>query len=397
MLNYDVSKFDTVWRWLHDDVPAGPERARALAAASLIAVAELDRTDVRAEGLAAFDEAIVHFPTDARLPLWRAYVTFLEARDAHDRARIDATLNDIRAATKDYAAFTLFGLTLAAGGWEDAPPELIEEARTAYDTVVTDTALMQRATSGSLELDRSRRIWDTPIAPYNIPAMQAMIGDLALRAGKKEEAGRAYYTALRANNAARWPWRAEVQRRLEHLEDVEKALAARPATEFTIGSRGKSAMGMATAARDDRFGGRVGNGSCTVCHTHVSAFDLSEPTQNVGWVKVKLDLPKDVPNLQGVGLLLPGGEMPIPGGFAIGPYVDAAAPRDFMTRDALYDGTLVIPAEPGNYFVAVQATVDGKAWQGYLPRELGRQWFLDVTAGVMLDVTEVPIVMKPLP
>src|SRR5258706_4201808 len=59
-LNYDLNQFDAVWSWLHDAVPAGPERSRAIAAASLIAVAELDRTDVRDEGLAAFDDAIAH-------------------------------------------------------------------------------------------------------------------------------------------------------------------------------------------------------------------------------------------------------------------------------------------------------------------------------------------------
>jgi len=45
-LNYDLRQFDTVWTWLHTDVPAGPERSRAIGAAALIAVAELDRLAV---------------------------------------------------------------------------------------------------------------------------------------------------------------------------------------------------------------------------------------------------------------------------------------------------------------------------------------------------------------
>ncbi len=394
MLNYDVSQFDTVWRWLHDDVAPSPERARAIAAASLVAVAELDRSDVRAEGLAAFDEAIPRFPDDARLPLWRAYVVYLEARDSKDRARIDSAFAGIRAASTTYQGFTLFGLTLAAGGWDDASKEVLEEARTAFDTIVTDTATLQHATSG-LDLERSRRLWDSPIAPYNIPAMQAMISDLDLRLGKKDTAARGYFTALKANNAARWPWRAEVQRRLEHLDDVAAGFAARPATEWALGSTGATALG--PKPDNARFKGRIGNGSCTVCHTHVSTFDLNEPAQSVGWVKVKVAAPAEVPNLQGVALLLPDSQMPIPGGFAIGPTVDTAAPRDFTTRAELFDGTAIIPADPGVYFVAVQATVDGKTWLGYLPREFGKQWFIEVKAGVMLDVSDAPIAMKQMP
>ncbi|MBL8956112.1 MAG: hypothetical protein JNK82_35390 [Myxococcaceae bacterium] len=397
MLNYDVSQFDTVWRWLHDDVPPGAARARAIAAATLVAVAELDRTDVRAEGLAAFDEAIPNYPTDERLPLWRAYVVWLEARDSKDRARIDAAFAGIRAASTDYQAFTLFGVTLAAGGWEDAPRALLEEASAAFATIVTDTASLQHATDG-LDLDRSRRLWDSPIAPYNIPAMQAMSADLELRLGNKDKATVGYYTALKANHAARWPWRAEVQRRMENVDATEQAFAARPATAYAFGSQGLGAMGMpANPSPDPRFKGRVGNGSCTVCHTHVSTFDTGETAANVGWVKVKVARPKEVPNLQGIGLLLPDGAMPVPGGFGIGPYVDVAGPRDFPLRDDLFDGTTVLPAEPGVYFVAAQATVDGKTWQGYLPREFGKQWFIEVKAGQMLDVTDSPIVMSKLP
>src|SRR5262245_55736246 len=48
MLNYDVGQFDSVWDWLQTQ-PASPERSRAMAVASLIAVAELDRPYLFAE------------------------------------------------------------------------------------------------------------------------------------------------------------------------------------------------------------------------------------------------------------------------------------------------------------------------------------------------------------
>jgi len=63
-----------------------------------------------------------------------------------------------------------------------------------------------------LDRVRARRIWDSPIAPYNLPAMQAMIGDLALRRGDPQAATRAYYPAINSNFAPRWPWPPEVRR-----------------------------------------------------------------------------------------------------------------------------------------------------------------------------------------
>src|SRR5688572_30060719 len=96
-LNYDLREFDRVWTWLETDVPAGPERDRALAAAGLIARAELDRTDLEAETRAAFHRAVPAFPDDARLPVWRAFIPWLDARDSKDRSGMDASLVELRA------------------------------------------------------------------------------------------------------------------------------------------------------------------------------------------------------------------------------------------------------------------------------------------------------------
>ncbi len=394
-LNYDLRRFDEVWAWLHEKVPAGAARARAISAATLLAVFELDRDEFIPEGLIAFDEAIAAFPEDDRLPLWRAMIFFVQARDANDSTRLQAALTELRNTTQKYRGFTLFGLTLSIGGWEDASPELLEEARTAFADVVVDTAALQHA-KGGVDLSRSRRLWDTPIAPFNIPAMQAMIGDLALRAGKPEQAAVAYFTALRANGAARWPWRAEVERRLGQLQTVMAGFQARPATEWAFGSQHEGSMGVPAAQVDTRFGGRLGNGSCTVCHTHVSVFDAAEAPARVGWVRGKIKIPTEVPNLQPIGFLLPDGKDAIPAGFGIGPFIDAAAPRDFDTRDELFDGTFLIPAEPGTWFVALRAQVGETLWQGHLPNAVGAQWFLEVKEGQLLDVSEVAIELKPV-
>ncbi|MFT3709910.1 MAG: hypothetical protein QM817_19950 [Archangium sp.] len=392
--NYDLREFDSVWRWLRDDVPASPERSRAIAAATTIGVVELERTDLTAVGMPAFDEAIAGYPGDARLPVWKAYIRYLDARASGDRSRIEATIDELRTASGTYKAFTLFGLTLAIGGWADASPTQIEEARDAFKEVVRDTALFQHATD-PVSVDRSRRIWDSPIAPYNIPAMQAMIGDLALRAGKPDEAVVSYYTAINSNAGARWPWRAEAQRRMQNAQQVAEELNARPAQTYAFGSTGVGALGITTKQVDTRFGGRIGNGSCTVCHTHVSIFDEGGTIEPIGWIKGRIAKSKDVPNLQPIAFALPDGANPIPGGFGLGPYVDTAESRDFMQRSELFDGTFVIPAKPGRYFVATQADVDGVTWQGYLPNGVGAQWFFEVKAGEMVDVSSVAIEMKP--
>lgn len=393
VLNYDVGQFDALWAWLNHEVPASAERSRAIGAASLIASAELDRDDLRSAGLTAFDQAIAAYPDDARLPLWRGFIRFQQATSANDAAGIAAALNDMRASTSHYPSFTPFGITLALGGSPNATHDQLEETRLAFRTVVDTTYDLQLASSGP-DVTRGRRIWDSPIAPYNLPAMQAMIGDLAARMGNKDLALRGYYTALRLNNAPRWPWRAEVQRRLEHIDEVIAGFASKPATEYALGSRGQGAIGVTTKVTEPRFGGRIGNGSCTVCHTHVSNFDLGEPVQQVGWVKVKVAPLKGVITPMPVSFLLPDGKDPIPAGFAFGPTVDVAAGADFDSHDELFDGTQLIPAEPGRWFVAMQTTVNAQPYQGYSAKELGMQRFFEVKAGEVIDFSQSPMTLE---
>jgi hypothetical protein len=394
-LNYDLREFDTVFTWLETAVPDSPERDRALAAASLIAVAELDRYDALAPALPIFDRAIAEFPLDARLPCWRAYLVYLQARATPDAGTIDASLDGLRAAAKQYPAFTEFGVTLAIGGLELATDDELMEAVTAFDAVVTDSEHLE-TTTDPLDVSHLRRIWDTPIAPYNLPAMQAMIGDLQLRRADKDDATVAYYTALHANNAARWPWRTEVQRRFDNLDTVATGLTSHPATESSLGSQGKGALGIRAPTYNPRFSGRIGNGSCTVCHTHVSTFDLGESADAVGWVKARMGPVDGLPNAVPTGFLLPSGANAIPAGFGLGPYIDAAGPRDFDTRDALYDGTFIVPAPAGTYFLAIQVKQGDTTYQGYSSREFGKQWFFELEAGELLDLSAAPIGMTVL-
>ncbi|WP_236519555.1 hypothetical protein [Sandaracinus amylolyticus] len=392
-MGYDLRAFDDVWQWLHDDVPPGPERARAIGAAAMLGLSELDRTELADEGLAAFEEAIVAFPDDDRLPMWHAFIRFAVARNAQDEVGIESALDALRVSAERYPEFNLFGFTLSVGSYEGASPELVDEARRAFDEVNVATMALQHGTDRR-SIARSRRIFDSPIAPFGIPAMMAMIGDMAVRAGDLDDARRAYFTALRANSAHRWPWRDEVDRRMREIEEVEAGFAARPATEHSLGSHGLGAMGVRSATIDPRFGGRVGNGSCTVCHTHVSSLDEpgAEPAE-IGWIRGRFAALPGVPNPLPMGFALTSDPAAPPGGFAIGPPIEVDAGRDFDARDELFDRSFVVAVPPGEYFVALQVDVDGTLYQGYSARELGMQWFVRVEPGLVTDMSAYPIVL----
>jgi hypothetical protein len=394
-MGYDLRAFDDVWTWLHA-IPESDERTRAIGTAALLGVCELDRLELADEGLAALEAGIAAFPEDDRLPMWHAFIRFAVARTERDETAIEASLIDLRSSATRYPAFNLVGLTLSISGYEDASPPLIDEGLAAFEAVTDETAALQLATD-PVSIERTRRVFDSPIAPYGIPALMAMMGDMALRAGDLPTAQRHYYTALRSNGAHRWPWRAEVERRLNEAEAVAAGMAARPATEHALGSHAAGAMGVPEARIDPRFEGRIGNGSCTVCHTHRSTSDLGAPLPEIGWIRGRF-LP-----IEGVTSPLPTvfalsdttGEIP-PGGFGIGPAIPADAPRDFFTRDD-HDRTFLIPVEPGRYFVAMSLEANGTTYQGYAARELLQPWFVDVTAGLVTDTTAFPIVLGPLP
>jgi len=219
-----------------------------------------------------------------------------------------------------------------------------------------------------------------------------MIGDPGLRRGDHQAATRAYYTAINSNFAARWPWRAEVERRLKNLEAVQAQFAEKK--QYALGSQGVGAMGVATVQRDARFGGRIGNGSCTVCHTHVSLFDEDPSTTlNVGWIRGRARPIEGVKNAMPLVFALPDGRDPIPPGSGTGPFFDSAAGDDFDRRDDLFTGEFYVPAAPGRWFVALQTSVNGVAYQGYGAQGLGAQWFVDVKAGEVSDLSSAPITL----
>jgi hypothetical protein len=141
----------------------------------------------------------------------------------------------------------------------------------------------------------------------------------------------------------------------------------------------------------DGFEGRIGNGSCTVCHTALTAFDSDAVApKEVGYVRFRFEQPEGVDTPFPVFLGLDGPEPEErPAGLNVGPL----RIRDRMTTD---DGisTTVLALEPGRWFVVGQldggTTAPEISQSTYMPNSIGAPRFLDVEAGRITDVTDSP-------
>jgi hypothetical protein len=224
-----------------------------------------------------------------------------------------------------------------------------------------------------------------------MPGTQALMGDMAARAGDVDRAKRHWFTAARANEGYRWAFRDELLERLElGPEAVAEAIAAGEIMPF--GARFVGAIGTPEPYRDPRFDGRVGNGSCTLCHTRLSAHDDPSGDSDVlevGWIRGTMILPEGVPN-------------PAPNLFAL-PDPDAR-PEGFMIGRVNWDQDLdpeplapyaegaeveyLIPSTPGLVFVAGRIGVDDRVdYSAYLPQTLGPPRYIEVRAGEIADIT----------
>lgn len=394
VLNYDLREFDSTWEWLHDSATPSPERTRAIGIACLIGVFELGRGDLVEEGRRSLDEAFLSFPDDARLPLWRTVIEYVGLVLSGDRSGLPAAYDAIRAATHDYPEFTLFGLTLTVAGDPDASPELIEEALTAYERVFEGADELQFRTDPLSRERAPRAVGDWSHAPFNIPGTNALVGDLAVRAGDFELARRSYYTALRSNLAYRWLWRTEVARRLEDVEALAARLAARPALDHMLGAGYAGALGNETNRADPWLSGRIGNGSCTLCHTALTTYDAGEEAATVGWIHFRHRRPAGVETPLPLFLALPStADDARPESFAIGA-IDLDGVGPYLASAEFQEGWIAAP--PGTWFLAGRINRGGVPVQEtYTAKEFGMPRFIEVRAGEVADITETVMEWGP--
>jgi hypothetical protein len=389
-MNYDLRELDATWAWLLDEATPGLERDRAMGAAALLGVAELDRFDLLDAGVEALTLAIAADPSDGRLPSWRAYLITLQAMRAGDAEATAAGYERLRAATSAYPSFSIFGVTLAVAGDPHATPELIAEALGEYDRLSVDYGELQYS-DDPRDHRRSSRLGDWASAPYNMPGTQALMGDMAARAGFGDRATQHWYIALNANEAYRWPFRAELLERLE-LGPEAVAAAIEAGELMPLGARHVGAIATPEPYRDPRFDGRIGNGSCTICHTRLSAFDDPSGESDilaVGWIRGTMVLPADVPNPTPNLFALPDPET-IPTGFMLGRVVwDQRLQRTPMpVPEPGAEIEYMIPVRPGKVFVAGRIGVSDRIdYQGYLARGLRRPRYIEVRAGEIADIT----------
>ncbi len=395
-LKYDLRTFDDLWSWLQNDVPDSAARHRAIGVAGLTGIAELSRFELADATLTSLDQAIAAYPNDPRLPLWASYIRWVKAYKSGDAPAVAAGYEDLEAKGQLYPSFTLFGLTLAIAADENATAERVQQGRDAYDRVVSEAGDLQFE-AGVVAADRMHRTADFDSAPYNLSGTQALIGDMHLRAGDWEQAQVAYYTALHTNAAYRWPFRDEVQRRMENAE----ALAGSMEDELGFGALWNGARNVGERGiQEEGYGGRIGNGSCTLCHTALRRSDRAGGHDAaVGFVRLRYVAPEETPNPFPVFVALPEANPDsIPAGFAIGQ--TSVTPSWGEQVDArTYD--LLMPAEPGRWFIAGQlfggelgARANDK-WETYLAKGLfDRPRFIDVRAGEITDIRNVPLVFE---
>jgi len=389
-MNYDLREFDATLTWLETKATPGLERDRSLGAAALLGVAEIDRFNLLELGVASLGDAIAADPEDGRLPAWKAYLVTLQAMRADDPAGVEAGYEAMRVATKDYTSFSLFGVTLMVAGDPKADAALIQEALDYYDLLMVDYGGLQYL-DDERSRERGSRLGDWASAPFNMPGTQALLGDMAARAGDGDRAKRHWYTALAGNEGYRWAFRDEVLARLETgSEAVAKAIAAGELQPF--GARYAGALGTSETFVDPRFGGRVGNGTCTVCHTRLSAFDDpsgSSTTVEVGFIRGTMVLPPKVPNPLPNLFALPGRDE-TPTAFQIGRIQwdqdQSAEPLPPPTAGAEVEYVIAVP--PGKHFVAGRIGVDGRVdYTAYTARTIGLPRYVEVRAGQVADIT----------
>ncbi len=389
-MNYDLREFDATLAWLEQDATPGLERDRSLGAAALLGVAELDRFELLQPGIDSLAAAIAADPEDGRLPAWRAYLVTLQAMRAGDEAAVAAGYEAMRAATANYTSFSLFGLTLMAAGDPAADAALLEEALGEYDRLLVDFGELQYL-DDERSRERGSRLGDWASAPFNMPGTQALMGDMAARVGDADRAKRHWYTALRGNEAYRWAFRDEVQARLDMgPEAVAEAIAAGELRPF--GARHAGALGTTESFVDPRFGGRIGNGSCTMCHTRLGAFDDpsgSSSSVEVGFIRGTMRLPKGVPNPMPNLFALPGQDS-TPKAFQIA-RIEWNQDESHEPLPAPEPGSVVeymIATPPGLQFVAGRIGVDDRIdYDAYTARTIGPPRYIEVKAGQIADIT----------
>ncbi|NVB41091.1 hypothetical protein G6O69_24845 [Pseudenhygromyxa sp. WMMC2535] len=324
----------------------------------------------------------------------------LQAMRAGDQASVDAGYDSLRAATDAYTSFSLFGVTLMVAGDPDADQALIEEALGEYDRLLVDFGELQY-NDDALSRERGSRLGDWASAPFNMPGTQALMGDMAARAGDSDRAKRHWYTALRGNEAYRWAFRDEVQARLDMgPEAVAEAIAAGELQPF--GARFEGALGTSESFVDPRFEGRIGNGSCTICHTRLGAFDDpsgDSSSVEVGFIRGTMLLPEGVPNPMPNVFALPGQDS-TPKAFQISriEWDQDISSEPLPAPEPGSEVEYMIATPPGLQFVAGKISVDQRDdYKAYTARPIGPPRYIEVRAGEIADITDSePMVFEPV-
>ena len=176
------------------------------------------------------------------------------------------------------------------------------------------------------------------------------------------------------------------------LNDLRTVVGAERLREPRQARRFAGALGTSESFVDPRFEGRVGNGSCTICHTRLGAFDDlggDSSTVEVGFIRGTMVLPEGVPNPMPNLFALPGQDS-TPKAFQIGRIQwDQDQSRDPLPApEPGSEIEYMIATPPGLQFVAGRIGVDDRVdYKAYTARTIGPPRYVEVKAGQIADIT----------
>jgi hypothetical protein len=213
--------------------PADPEIALLLAHAHLWKVSERSRlatqdatiTDELILADRYFSEAMRLRPDDRRIAGWQGGVRLALGSIHNDERLIREAYYELDGAARAFPEFNQFSASFAMSAIApDDPrfPEVVQRMWNAADlcigTPMSRTEPVYRPDPKKLTTTGDARVcWNSEIAPHNIEGFFLAFGDAVSKSGDAQTARKLYENAKRSPSYAAWPFKGELERRIEEV------------------------------------------------------------------------------------------------------------------------------------------------------------------------------------
>lgn len=172
---------------------------------------------------AAFEAASALAPDDHRLPGWLGPLKIAIGNATADDPLIAEGFSDIDEGVAAYPEFNLFVRALARANAAPGSAELAEAVEAMWQTLdvcagePVDRENLDYAPYMDLETDTGvkRVCWNDEKARHNFEGFFLYFGDLLVKSGDPDTAQAAYQSAQLSSTYRTWPYRAELEARIE--------------------------------------------------------------------------------------------------------------------------------------------------------------------------------------